>query len=82
LIIEGRIINLGKEKIKDIKLLCTFYNRKDRVVFIKECFLKRESMMPSEEQDFKLIVLLDKYLEEFTHYDFEIFFEDEIRVST
>ena len=81
LIIQGRVINLGKEKIKNLKLLCTFYNRRDKVVFIKECYLKRVKMMPSEEQVFTLEILLDEYLEEFTHYSFEIFFEDEIRVS-
>ena len=43
--------------------------------------LKRVEMMPSEEQTFTLEILLDEYLEEFTHYNFEIFFEDEIRVS-
>ena len=82
LIIEGKVINLGKEKIKDIKLLCTFYDNKNRIVFIKECCLIREKMMPLEEQSFELKVLLDQYLEEFTHYHFEIFFEDEIRVSS
>jgi len=81
LIIQGRVINLGREKIKNLKLLCTFYNGRDKVVFIKECYLKRINMMPSEEQVFTLEILLDEYLEEFTHYSFEIFFEDEIRVS-
>ena len=81
LIIQGRVINLGKEKIKNLKLLCTFYSNRDKVVFIKECYLKRVKMMPSEEQVFTLEILLDEYLEEFTHYKFEIFFEDEIRVS-
>lgn len=81
LIIQGRVINLGREKIKNLKLLCTFYNGRDKVVFIKECYLKRVKMMPSEEQVFTLEILLDEYLEEFTHYSFEIFFEDEIRVS-
>jgi len=81
LIIQGKVINIGSEKIKNLKLLCTFYNNKDRVVFIKECYLQREKMMPSEEQMFTLDILLDRYLEEFTHYSFEIFFEDEIRVS-
>ena len=81
LTIQGRVINLGKEKIKNLKLLCTFYNDRDKVVFIKECYLKRAKMMPSEEQVFTLEILLDEYLEEFTHYSFEIFFEDEIRVS-
>jgi len=81
LVIQGRVINLGREKIKNLKLLCTFYDNKDRVVFIKQCYLQREKMMPSEEQMFTLEILLDDYLEEFTHYKFEIFFEDEIRVS-
>jgi hypothetical protein len=82
LIIQGKVINLGKEKIKNLKLLCTFYSNRDKVVFIKECYIKRENMMPSEEQVFTLKILLDEYLEEYTHYSFEIFFEDEIRVST
>jgi len=81
LIIRGRVINLGREKIKNLKLLCTFYSDRDKVVFIKECYLKRVEMMPSEEQVFTLEMLLDEYLEEFTHYKFEIFFEDETRVS-
>lgn len=81
LIIQGRVINLGKEKIKNLKLLGTFYSDRDKVVFIKECYLKRVTMMPSEEQVFTLEILLDEYLEEFTHYSIEIFFEDEIRVS-
>ncbi|MCD4668945.1 MAG: hypothetical protein K8S14_00720, partial [Actinomycetia bacterium] len=69
-------------KIKNIRLLCTFYDNKNRIVFIKECYLMREKMMPSEEQSFELKILLDRYLEEFTHYYFEIFFEDEIKVSS
>ncbi|MFC2145254.1 hypothetical protein ACFLQQ_02880 [Actinomycetota bacterium] len=81
LIIQGRVINLGREKIKNLKLICTFYSDRDKVVFIKECYLTRVTMMPSEKQVFTLEVLLDEYLEEFTHYNFEIFFEDEIRVS-
>jgi len=80
-IVRGKVINLGKEKIKNLKLLCTFYNERDKVVFIKEGYLKRVQMMPSEEQGFILEILLDEYLEEFTHYSFEIFFEDEVRVS-
>ncbi|HAJ94954.1 MAG TPA: hypothetical protein DCP02_01855 [Actinobacteria bacterium] len=80
LIIEGRVVNLGKEKIKNVKLLCTFYDKRDRIVFIKECYLTRERMMPSEEQKFQLIILLDQYLKEFTHYNFEIFFEDGIKM--
>ena len=78
LIIEGRVINLGKGRIGTIKLFCTFYNNKDQVVFIKQCHLSAEEMVQGEEQGFVLKVLLDEYLPEFTHYRFEIFFEDEI----
>lgn len=81
LIIKGRVVNLGSEKIKDLRLLCTFYDSRDKVVFIKECFLPRERMMPGEVQEFTLKVLMDHYLQDFTHFDFEIFFEDEIRVN-
>jgi hypothetical protein len=38
-------------------------------------------MIPEEEQKFTLKVLLDEYLPEFTHYRFEIFFEDKIKTS-
>jgi hypothetical protein len=79
--IEGRVVNIGKGQIKGLKLLCTFYDKIDRVVFIKQCYLSRERMMPMEEQEFTLNLLLDQYLEEFTHFRFEIFFEDEIKVS-
>ncbi|MDD5621757.1 MAG: FxLYD domain-containing protein [Actinomycetota bacterium] len=79
LIIEGRVINIGEEKIRNIKLFCTFYNDKDRVVFIKQCYLPREEMNPGGEQRFTLKLLFDEYLPDFTHYGFEVFFEDEIR---
>ena len=79
LVIKGRVVNIGEEKIKDLKLLCTFYDNKDRVVFIKECYLPRERMMPEEIQEFTLELLLDRYLKDFTRFHFEIFFEDEIK---
>jgi len=79
--IEGSIINIGGERIKDLLLLCTFYDNRDRVVFVKECHLPRERMMAAEEQDFSLEVLLDDYLKRFTTFHFEIFFADEIRVN-
>jgi len=80
LIIEGKVINIGRGKIGNLKLFCTFYNDKDRVVFIRQCYLFREEMIPEEEQKFTLKVLLDEYLPEFTHYRFEIFFEDKIKI--
>ncbi len=78
LVVEGKVVNLGKGRIKDLELFCTFYNDKDQVVFIKEVFLIREEMMSSEEQKFTLKVFLDRYLPEFTDYRFEVFFEDKI----
>lgn len=79
--IKGRIINIGEEKIRDLVLLCTFYDNLDRVVFIKECYIPRERMMPEEVQDFTLEVLLDEYLKDFSSFHFEVFFKDEIRVN-
>ena len=79
LIIEGTVVNIGSGKIRNLKLFCTFYNSKDRVVFIKKCYLLREEMIPEEEQKFTLEVLFDEYLPEFTDYRFEVFFEDEIK---
>lgn len=79
LVIEGRVVNIGSGRIKNIKLFCTFYDRKDRVVLIKKCYLIREEMIPDEEQKFTLKIPFDEYAPEFTHYRFEIFFEDEIK---
>jgi len=64
-----------------LKLLCTFYNRRDQVVFIKQCFLPKEELESLEGQNFILKVLLDEYLPPFTHYRMEIFFEDSSAVS-
>lgn len=79
LIIEGSVINIGTGKIRNLKLFGTFYDSRDRVVFIKECYLPGEEMIPDEEQKFSLKILFDEYLPEFTHYRFEAFFEDEIK---
>jgi len=79
LVIEGRLINIGTEKIRNLKLFATFYNDKGKVVFIKECYILREEMIPDEEQKFTLKLMLDEYLPEFTQYRFEAFFEDEIK---
>ncbi|MBM3702026.1 MAG: hypothetical protein FJW63_03360 [Actinobacteria bacterium] len=81
LIIEGKVINIGEGKIRNLKLFCTFYNDKNQVVFIKKCYLSREEMISGGEQKFTLRVLLDEYLPGFTHYRFEVFFEDEIKTT-
>jgi len=78
LIIEGKVINIGEGKIRNLKLFCTFYNDKNQVVFIKQCYLSGEEMIADQEQKFNLKVLLDEYLPVFTHWRFEVFFEDEI----
>jgi hypothetical protein len=78
LIIEGSVINIGEEKIRNLKLFCTFYNIKDQVVFIKQCYLPREEMIPGGVQRFTLKLLLDEYLPDFSRYGFGVFFEDEI----
>jgi len=81
LIIEGRIVNIGEKNIKNLKLLCTFYDTKDRVAFIRECYLLRERMIPDEVQNFTLEVYLDQYLQEFSRFRFEIFFKDAIGIG-
>lgn len=81
LVIKGRVINIGEEKIRNLKLFCTFYNDKDQVVFVEKCYLPGEKMIPEGKQMFTLKVLLDEYLPEFTHYRFEVFFEDEIKAQ-
>ncbi len=82
LVIEGKVVNLGRGRIKDLQLYGTFYDDMGRVVFIKEGFLAREEMMSSEEQEFVLKILLDRYLPEFTDYRLEVFFEDEIKAPS
>lgn len=80
LIIEGKVVNLGQSKVDNLKLFCTFYNEKDQVVFIRQCYLPKEELEPLEEEDFVLEVLLDEYLRDFTHYHLEVFFEDSIEL--
>lgn len=78
LIIEGQLINLGQAEVKDLLLLCTFYNQMDKVVFVKKCYLPRTSLGPRARQKFELKLLLDTYLPEFTHHRFSVFFKDAI----
>jgi hypothetical protein len=81
LVTEGRVINIGESKIKNLEVFCTFYNSREQVAFIRKCYILREEMIPGEEQEFKLEVMLDEYLPEFTHYRFEAFFEDEAKTA-
>lgn len=80
LAIKGKIVNIGESKAVNIELLSTFYDIQDRVVLIKKCFLEKDELLPKEEQGFALDVLFSKYTKKFTHYDFEVFFEDSVEM--
>ncbi len=77
--IEGKVINLGKNKIEDLRLLTTFYNNKNQVVFIRKCSYLKDSLLPLEEEGFNLDVLMDEYIQPFTHYGIEAFFKDSLK---
>jgi len=81
MVVEGRIINIGEVRIKNIEVFSTFYNDREQVVFIRKCYTLRKEMIPGEEQKFKLELMLDEYLPEFTHYRFGVFFEDEVKTG-
>ncbi|MCG2789276.1 MAG: hypothetical protein L6405_04925 [Actinomycetia bacterium] len=77
--IEGKVINLGQNKIEDLKLLATFYNNKNQVVFVRKCSYLKNSLLPLEEENFNLDVLIDEYIQPFTHYGIEAFFKDSLK---
>jgi hypothetical protein len=77
--IEGNVINLGQNKIEDLKLLATFYNNKNQVVFVRKCSYLKNSLLPLEAEDFKLDILMDEYIPPFTHYGIEAFFKDSLK---
>lgn len=81
LIIEGDIENIGKSAIEDLKLLSTFYDLRDRVVFFREGFLQQEKLSIYEKQGFQIRVLLDEYIQQFTHYRIGVFFRDSFKVE-
>jgi len=78
--VDGKIVNIGESSIGNLLLLATFYNDKDGVVFIKQCYLPERELPAQEEENFSLEVLLSKYAPDFTHYDFEVFFEDSVKM--
>ena len=77
--IEGKVINLGQNGIEDLKLLATFYNNKNQVVFVRKCNYLKNNLLPSEEENFNLDVLMDEYIQFFTHYGIEAFFKDSLK---
>jgi hypothetical protein len=78
--IEGKLINIGESKVNNLFLLATFFDKKDGVVFIRQCCLPKNSLLPQEQENFSLEVVLGKYTPGFTHYDFEVFFEDSVKM--
>ena len=79
--IKGKVTNIGENNIEDLKIFATFYNLKNRVVFIKKCFIENNEMDSSGVQDFGVAVLLDEYIKDFTHYRFEAFFRDSVKAA-
>jgi len=77
--IEGKVINLGQNGIEDLKLLATFYNNKNQVVFIRKCNYLKNNLLPLEVENFNLDVLMDEYIQFFTHYGIEVFFKDSLK---
>jgi len=81
MIVEGQLINLGMTRTEDLVLLATFYNQMGKVVFIRECYIPQKELGPQRREPFKLKILLDQYLPEFTSYSFSVFFKDSIKVG-
>ena len=78
--VEGKLINIGESKVDNLVLLATFFDKKDGIVFIRQCYLQKTNLMPQEQEKFALEVELGKYTQGFTHYDFEVFFEDSVKM--
>ncbi len=81
MVIHGSVQNIGQSDIEDLKLFCTFYDLKDRVVFIKEGHLEDREIGVFDKQDFEIKVLLDEYNQPFTHYRLGVFFRDSFNVE-
>lgn len=78
LVIEGLMVNIGRKTVKELEVLATFYDKRDRVVFIRECYIRDDSLKPLAKQDYKLELNLDGNIPKFTHYDVEVYFTDEL----
>jgi hypothetical protein len=66
--------------VEDLKLFLTFYDFKNEVISIKQCYLPKDKLEELENEAFIVKVLLDEYLRNFTHYRIEIFFRDSLKV--
>jgi hypothetical protein len=80
MIINGNISNIGSSDIEDLKLTGVFYNYKNKVVFIKECYLVKDKLFAGQAEDFVLKILLDEYTPQFTHFKLEASFRDTLKV--
>lgn len=77
--IEGSLINLGLSDVENIVLIATFYNLRNQVVSIRECYIEKNKLSVKEALDFSVTVLLDEYTPSFTHYKLEVFFRDSLK---
>ncbi len=80
MVINGTIMNIGLTGIEDLKLIGVFYNLRNRVVFLKECYLARPKLFAGQAEDFVLKTLLDEYTPQFTHFKFVVSFRDTLKV--
>jgi hypothetical protein len=80
MVINGNISNIGLNDIEDLKLVGVFYNYRNRVVFLKECYLVYDKLFARQSEDFILKILLDEYTPQFTHFKFEAAFRDTLKV--
>ncbi len=78
--IKGTLINIGESKVNNLVLLATFFDKKDGVVFMRQCYLPKNNLLPQEQENFSLEIEEGKYTPGFTHYDFEVFFEDSVKM--
>jgi hypothetical protein len=80
MVTDGNISNIGGKDIEDLKLVGVFYNYKNQVVFLKECYLADDKLSAGQSEDFVLKILLDEYTPQFTHFNFEAAFRDTLKV--
>ncbi|MFO7928561.1 MAG: hypothetical protein R6U35_02730 [Candidatus Humimicrobiaceae bacterium] len=81
LIIEGELVNLSQNRIEDIILLCTFYDKFGKVAFIKQCYIPRKELSSLGREKFSLKLMLDEYLPEFSSYSFSVSYKDALKVK-
>lgn len=81
LIIDGKVINKGQNKIEDLKLFGTFYNKRNQVVFIKECSKEKDTLEPLEQENFEIKILMDDFSSQFNHFTITPFFKDSLKIK-